>query len=53
MFLFNSTCLPTCPLAFYPNSTTHRCEACKEGCANCSTSYDCFKCVNTSYYVDF
>jgi hypothetical protein len=52
MFLFNSTCESACLPTYYPNSTTHKCESCKTGCANCTTSYNCFKCVNTSYYVD-
>lgn len=26
---------------------------CKVGCANCSTSRNCFKCVNSSYFVEY
>jgi proprotein convertase subtilisin/kexin type 5 len=53
-FLYNSTCLGTCPPHFYPVSPAQTCEPCHSDCIYCTDSVEnsCTECSNSFYLLN-
>jgi hypothetical protein len=52
-FLFgDKTCDFTCPLNYFKNPTTKKCEKCGNLCEECSDNKTCLKCVKTNVLLD-
>lgn len=47
LYLFNNSCLSSCPNKFWPNSTSNECDGCNPGCAICTgpTLNNCSVCT--------
>lgn len=45
LFLFNNTCLATCPVGFYPETANRTCTPCNPLCAQCTGPSDCTACA--------
>jgi len=53
VYLYNFTCIVTCPNHFWPNSTVdldHQCSPCNSYCLTCTgpTNFECSVCGNAT-----
>ncbi len=46
-FELNGNCVSECPMSFFANSATGKCENCPANCNTCSNSQVCTSCVST------
>lgn len=52
-FLFgDKTCDSSCPLFFFKNTVTGRCERCGANCGSCLNSQTCLKCDNNFFLLN-
>lgn len=50
-FLFNNTCLSTCPTQFFPNINSNLCQICVGYCYTCTSTDNCTAC-NTNFLLN-
>ena len=49
-YMFNASCLASCPDLYYPDAVSGSCEGCPFPCGNCSNYTFCSSCL-PSYYL--
>ena len=47
-YAFNHTCIPACPLSYYPD-TYRNCQKCPDQCLSCSNNSTCTACASGFY----
>ena len=50
-YLYQHTCVPSCPSYYYPDSSESTCFACEFPCLECYNMYLCISCADLSYYL--
>lgn len=49
--ILNDRCIEDCTFGFYEDAITRDCDACIEGCAECSNPFTCNVCYKEYHYV--
>ena len=49
LYLLGNLCTNKCPLGYYPNNQTRKCELCSLNCLNCTSLFNCVLCAPSHY----